>query len=104
MHSIAKLLIIAHCIERKISAACSSRSQNNGKRLGTHRFQRAGIKYKSPGTLLDDSPRPHAGSDAYPGAFLRSLHIAARRSETTKSVWRCTATFPGCGEFNDDLF
>jgi hypothetical protein len=37
----------------------------SGKRLGTHRFQRAGFRGWPAGE------NPHAGSDAYPGAFHR---------------------------------
>jgi hypothetical protein len=40
-------------------------SLNNEKHLGTHRFQRAGFRSWFAGESL------HAGSGAYPGAFLR---------------------------------
>jgi hypothetical protein len=41
--------------------------------LGTHRFQRAGIRHPRHPINIWDDESPHAGSDAYPGAGVDDL-------------------------------
>src|SRR5262245_34033629 len=62
-----------------------------GKRLGTHRFQRAGMAIGPHDFQTIYGRSPHAGSDAYPGAFQWLRPVAMRHkgyTEINRSLFR----------------